>query len=392
GRRDASRGALRSLRGPLRARDADPRPRGRRVGVDAGARRRRLPGGAGAPAARLRRAPDSALPRGAVLRAGGPARLLQARGPAPHRRPQDQQRDRAVPARPPHGQAAHHRRDGRRPARRGDGDRLRAARTRVHHLHGHRGHAPPAAQRAAHAAARSDRLAGGDRLAHAQGGGVRCDPRLGGQRGEHPLRDRLGGRARAVPRARPRSPAGDRRRGAGPGARALRRAARAGRRLRGRRLQCHRDLHRVRRGRRRRARRRRGGRRGAGLGTPRRAADRRRPRRHPARLVLGHPPGRRGPDRRRALDLGRSRLPGRRTGARLAARQRARSLRRRLRRRRPRRAARLRAHGGDHPGAGVLPRDRVDLGRRSAVSRRLRPGLPVRTRRQGPRRSPRPPV
>ena len=64
--------------------------------------------------------------------------------------------------------------------------------------------------------------AGRGRRAHAQGGGQRRDPRLGRQRGEHPLRDRLGGRAGAVPVARPRPAAGDRGRGARAGARASR--------------------------------------------------------------------------------------------------------------------------------------------------------------------------
>ena len=45
---------------------------------------------------------------------------------------------------------------GRRPARRRDRDRVRAARPRVHRLHGYRGHAPPAAERRADAAARRD--------------------------------------------------------------------------------------------------------------------------------------------------------------------------------------------------------------------------------------------
>ena len=61
-----------------------------------------------------------------------------------------------------HGQAAHHRRDRRRPARRRDRDRVRAARAGVRRLHGHRGHAPPGAQRAADAAARARRSSGVD--------------------------------------------------------------------------------------------------------------------------------------------------------------------------------------------------------------------------------------
>ena len=64
-------------------------------------------------------------------------------------------------------------------ARRRHRDRLRAARPRVRRLHGHRGHAPPAAQRAAHAAAGRARRAGRRRHAHAQGGDLGRDPRLG---------------------------------------------------------------------------------------------------------------------------------------------------------------------------------------------------------------------
>ena len=48
--------------------------------------------------------------------------LSQARGPQSHRRAQDQQLPGPDPARPAHGQDAHHRRDRRGPAWRGDGD------------------------------------------------------------------------------------------------------------------------------------------------------------------------------------------------------------------------------------------------------------------------------
>ena len=53
--------------------------------------------------------------------------LLQARRAEPHRLAQDQQLPRPDPARPAHGQDAHHRRDRRRPARRRHGHRLRRA-------------------------------------------------------------------------------------------------------------------------------------------------------------------------------------------------------------------------------------------------------------------------
>ena len=113
------------------------------------------------------------------------------------------------------GKPRHHRRDRRGPARRRHRDRLRAARARVRRLHGHRGHAPPAAQRAADAAARRDASSRRRRgLAHAQGGRLGRDPRLGRQRRRHALRDRLVRRPGAVPRARARPAARDRRRGA----------------------------------------------------------------------------------------------------------------------------------------------------------------------------------
>ena len=51
------------------------------------------------------------------------ADLAEARRPEPHRRAQDQQRDRPGAARAAHGQAARDRRDRRRPARRRDRDR-----------------------------------------------------------------------------------------------------------------------------------------------------------------------------------------------------------------------------------------------------------------------------
>ena len=53
--------------------------------------------------------------------------LSQARRPAPHRRAQDQQLPRPSAAGRTHGQAPHHRRNRRRPARRRHGHRLRAA-------------------------------------------------------------------------------------------------------------------------------------------------------------------------------------------------------------------------------------------------------------------------
>ena len=213
-------------------------------------------------AARLRRQALAAVPRGAAQRGGRAPGVPQARGPQPHRRAQGQQRARSGAARPADGQAPDHRRDRRRPARGRGRDRVRAARPRVHRLHGDRGHAPPEAERRADGAARRAGRAGRRRRANAQGGGVGRDPRLGHERLRHPLHHRLVRRTGAIPVARPRPSAGDRRRGQSAGARAGRQAAAAGDRVRRRRLERDRDIHPVRRGRRGRAGRRRGGRRG----------------------------------------------------------------------------------------------------------------------------------
>ena len=89
--------------------------------------------------------------------------------------------------------------------------------------------------------------------AHAQGGDVGGDPRLGHQRRHHALHHRLGRRPGALPGARARPAARDRRRGARADPRARGPPARPRRRLRRRRLQRDRHLRRLRR-RRRRAR------------------------------------------------------------------------------------------------------------------------------------------
>ena len=88
-----------------------------------------------------------------AIAADGPARLPrrlrappEARGPGPHRRPQDQQRAGPGAADAAARQDPGHRRDRRRPARRRDRDGLRAARPAVRRLHGRRGHRAPAAR------------------------------------------------------------------------------------------------------------------------------------------------------------------------------------------------------------------------------------------------------
>ncbi len=309
--------------------------------MDAGALRRRLPRRARRAAARLRWAPDAAVSRASSLRAARTTALPQARGPQPHGLAQAQQRARAGAARQADGQATDHRRDRSRSARRRDGDRLRAARPRVRRLHGRRGHAPSAPERAAHGAARRDRPSRRRRREDAQGGDVGCDPRLGDERAGHALRDRLGRRAGALPVARARPAARDRRRGARAAARRRGSTARARRRVRRRWLERDRHVRGVHRRRGCRARRRRGRRRRDRHPAPRRAADGRRSRGDTARLALGRDAGRGGSDRRSALDLRRPRLSRHRPAARVPARQRPRALRRRDRRAGARRVQRL---------------------------------------------------
>ena len=79
----------------------------------------------------------------------------------------------------------------------------------------------------------------------------------------------------------------------------------------------------------------------------------------PARLALLGDRRRGGPDPRGALDLGRARLPGRRARARPSARHRPCDLQRGHRRAGAGRLRRALPAGGDHPGARVLPRDRL---------------------------------
>ena len=208
------------------------------------------------------------------------------------------------------GQAADHRRDRRRPARGRHRHRLRAARPRVHRLHGHRGHAPPEAQRRADGAARGARGAGrgGARtLKEAVSAAIRdwvtnvetTHYIIGSCVGPAPypalvrdLQRVIGDEARAQILE------------AG-GA-----AARARDRLRRRRLELDRHLHPVRR---RRGRCALIGVEAAGEGietgrhgAPLTAAGLRR---GAARRLLGDHAGRGRPDPRGALDLGRPRLP-----------------------------------------------------------------------------------
>ena len=304
--------------------------------------------------------PTPALPRARPLGGGRRRGLAQARGPAPHRRAQDQQRARPGAARQADGQAARDRRDRRGPARRGGGHGLRAARPRVRRLHGHRGHAPPAAERRAHAAARRRGRGRRGRRPHAEGGRLARRSATGSRTSRRPTTSSARRSARRPTR---RSCATC---SACIGDEARAQLLEAAGRLPDRVIACvgggsnaigtfvpfvdddDVELIGVEAA-------------GEGLDTrpPRRAADDRRARR-PARRDVGRAPGRGGPDPRGALDLRRARLPGRRARARLAARQRAASATwpstttQALARVPARRRAR-----GDHPGARVRARDRL---------------------------------
>ena len=212
--------------------------------------------------------PVAPHPRGPLRPRQAP--LPEARGPEPHRRAQDQQRARPGRARAAAREAAHHRRDRRRPARRRDRHGLRTLRARMHRLHGLRGHAPAGAQRRADATPGRRGRARRVRHPHAEGGDERRDPRLDRQRRDDALRDRLLCRAGPVPRARPRAPVRHRQGGARAAARGGGRAPRDRRRVRRRRLERDRHVRGVPRRRRGPARRRRGRRRRLARDGPRR--------------------------------------------------------------------------------------------------------------------------
>ena len=103
----------------------------------------------------------------------------------PHRRPQDQQLHRPDPARPAHGQDAHHRRDRRRPAWRRHRHRLRALRPALRRLHGRGGHRAPEAQCVPHEAAGREGRPGAVRHAHPERRNERSAARLGDQCPRH---------------------------------------------------------------------------------------------------------------------------------------------------------------------------------------------------------------
>ncbi len=161
----------------------------------------------------LRRPPLADLPRRAHQpRNGRRADLPEARRPEPHRRAQDQQRDRPGDARAPHGQAPRDRRDRRRPARRGHRHHLRALRPGVRGLHGQPGREAPEPQRLPHEPARRHRGAGRIRQQDAEGRAQRGHARLGHQRREHLLHHRHRGRPAPLPDDGARLPERDRHR------------------------------------------------------------------------------------------------------------------------------------------------------------------------------------
>ena len=111
-------------------------------------------------AALFRRAADEHLREDGLRPFGRRQNLLQARGAQPHRRAQGEQRARPDHAGAAHGQAAHHRRDRRRPARRRDRHAVRALRPRMRRLHGRGRRRAAEAERVPHEDARRRGAAG----------------------------------------------------------------------------------------------------------------------------------------------------------------------------------------------------------------------------------------
>ena len=244
-----------------------------------------------------------------------PCRLPQARGPRPHRGPQDQQRPRSGAAYPSPGQDPGDRRDRGRAARRGHGHRLRPPGPALRRVHGRGGHPAPGPERPPDARPGRRGPLRHLRHGHPEGRRQRGDARLGHERRHDPLRPGQRDGPPSVPHDRPRPPAPDRRRGGRAAARGRGAPARPRPRLRRGWLERDRapgPLHRraVRApggGRGRRRRDRDGAPRGGDPG--RDAGD-------PPRLALAHAPGPRRPGRRGGERLGGARLPGRRPAAR----------------------------------------------------------------------------
>ena len=174
--------------------------------------------------------------------------LLKARGPRPHRVPQTQQRGGPGSAGPADGKAPPHRRDRRRPARRGHRHGRRAVRHGVPGLHGRGGHPPTGAQRLSHGTPRRRGARRVEREPHLEGCRQRSPARLGGVGRGLPLLPRVGDGAAPVPVDGAGVPAGHRGRGPGAVPRAARRGrSRCGGGLRRRGIQRRRHLRRLRR-------------------------------------------------------------------------------------------------------------------------------------------------
>ena len=212
--RTRRQGPLRRLRRQARPRGADGGDRGGHRRVREGAVRSGVPRRTRPPATGLHRPALAAVRGDPDERARrGSAAVPQARGSQPHRLAQDQQRARAGVACQADGQDPHHRRDRRRPARRRDRDRVRAARPRMHRLHGRSRHRAPGSQRRPDAPARRAGGVGGVGVADPQGRDQRGPARLGDQRPQHLLLLRHRGGPAPVPGARARLPTRHRTRG-----------------------------------------------------------------------------------------------------------------------------------------------------------------------------------
>ena len=174
--------AIRHLWRALRRGNADAADPLAGEGLRGGQGRSVLPGRARPfPQALCRTAEPALFRRAAHREARRGKDLFQARRAQPHRRAQDQQRARPDPARPPHGQGAHHRGNGRRPARRRHRDRLRPLRPAMRRLHGRGRRRAAEAERVPHEDAGRRGPAGRGRRAHAEGRDERGLARLGHQ-------------------------------------------------------------------------------------------------------------------------------------------------------------------------------------------------------------------
>ena len=381
----ARRAPLRPLRRPVRARDADAGADRARGGVDRARATTRRSG----PRSTRCCATTSAARRRCTWPSGS------ARPPAT--RSTSSARTSTTPARtrsttrsarrcwPSAWASADHRRDRRRPARRRHRHRLRAARPRVHRLHGHRGHAPPDARTSSgwscSGAVVEPVEAGARTLKEAVSAAIR--DWVANVETTHYIIGSCVGPAPYPALVR------DLQRVIGDEARAqmLEQAGRLPERV----IACvgggsnaigmftpfvddpEVELIGVEAA-------------GEGIETGRHGAPLTvgGPRRRAARLVLGDHAGRGRPDPRGALDLGRPRLPGHRPRARLAARQRPRHATSRS----PTEQA-LDAFATVARLEGIIPALESSHALAWALAnrrQRARPGLPLGARRQGPGR------